>query len=134
MSEKRKLPQAKGPYSLWVKAGDFIYVSGQGPLDVETGQVVLQDIQTQTRLCLQNIEAILQDAGAGLADVVKTTVFLTDMADFGRMNEVYAGFFGQVKPARTTVQAAALPMGIAVEIEAVAVDPQSKAKVTRYQG
>jgi len=134
MSEKRKLPQAKGPYSLWVKAGGFIYVSGQGPLDVETGQVVLEDIQTQTRICLQNIEAILQDAGAGLGDVVKTSVFLTDMADFSRMNEVYAGFFGQVKPARTTVQAAALPMGISVEIEAVAVDPQANVKVTRYQG
>jgi 2-iminobutanoate/2-iminopropanoate deaminase len=134
MAEKRKLPQAKGPYSLWVKAGGFIYVSGQGPLDTETGQVVLEDIQTQTRITLQNIEAILHDAGANLTDVVKTNVYLADIADFSRMNEVYAGFFGEVKPARTTIQAAALPMGISVEIEAVAVDPRSKIQITRYQG
>ena len=133
MPGKAKLPPAKGPYSLWVKAEDFIFVSGQGPVDPETGQAFLGDIAEQTRMTLANIEGILEDAGAKMSDVVKTTVFLTDIGNFSRMNEVYAQAFGAVKPARTTVQAAALPLGIGVEIEAVAVDPKSKARVTRYE-
>ena len=84
MPGKAKLPQAKGPYSLWVKAGDFIFVSGQGPVDPETGQVFLGDIAEQTRMTLENVKAILEDAGAKMEDVVKTTVFLTDIKNFSK--------------------------------------------------
>jgi 2-iminobutanoate/2-iminopropanoate deaminase len=133
MPGKAKLPQAKGPYSLWVKAGDFIFVSGQGPVDPETGKVFLGDIAEQARMTLENVRAILDDAGAKMDDVVKTTVFLTDIGHFAKMNEVYSQAFGAVKPARTTVQAAALPLGIGVEIEAVACDPKSKARVIRCE-
>ena len=121
MPGKAKLPPAKGPYSLWVKTGGLIFVSGQGPIDPESGEVYLGDIAEQTRMTLANVEAILNDAGVTLSEVVKTTVFLTDIGDFSRMNEVYAEAFGEVRPARSTVQAAALPLGISVEIEAVAV-------------
>ena len=131
MPGKVKVPAPKGPYSPWVKAGGFIYVSGQGPVNPETGEVFLGDIAGQTRMTLDNVEAVLNDAGAALGDVIKTTVFLTDIANFGAMNEVYAGRFGAVRPARTTVQAAALPLGISVEIEAVAVDPKAGHKITR---
>ena len=133
MSGKAKLPQAQGPYSLWVKSGGFIFISGQGPLDPESGEAFLGDIVRQTEMTLANLEAILEDAGASLADVVKTTVFLTDMGNFSRMNEVYAGAFGKSKPARSTVQVAALPLGISVEIEAVAVDPSAGIQVQRYR-
>jgi 2-iminobutanoate/2-iminopropanoate deaminase len=133
MNGKAKLPPAKGPYSLWVKTGGFIFVSGQGPIDPESGDVFLGEIQEQTRMCLANLEAILQDAGASLADVVKTTVFLTDIGDFPRMNEIYAKAFGETRPARSTIQAAALPLGISVEIEAVAVDPATGAEILRHQ-
>ena len=134
MSAKGKVPAPKGPYSPWVKAGGFIYVSGQGPVDPETGEVDLGDIATQTRMTLANVEAVLADAGASLTDVVKTTVFLTDIGNFKPMNEVYAECFGQVRPARSTVGVAALPLGISVEIEAVAVDPASGMKVLRTGG
>ena len=131
MSGKGKVPAPKGPYSPWVKAGGFIYVSGQGPIDPETGEVYLGDIAEQTRMTLANVEAILNDAGAALSEVVKTTVFLTDIGDFTRMNEVYAEVFGEVRPARSTVQAAALPLGISVEIEAVAVAPGTGTEIVR---
>jgi len=131
MPGKAKLPAAQGPYSLWVKSGGFIYVSGQGPIDAESGKVFLGDIAEQTRMTLANLEAILKDSGATLADVVKTTVFLTDIGNFARMNEVYAGAFGKVRPARSTVEVAALPLGISVEIEAVAADPEAGNEVVR---
>ena len=131
MPGKAKLPPAKGPYSLWVKTGGFIFVSGQGPIDPETGEAYLGDIAEQTRMTLANVEAILNDAGATLSEVVKTTVFLTDIGDFARMNEVYAEVFGEVRPARSTVQAAALPLGISVEIEAVAVAPGIDNEIVR---
>ena len=131
MPGKVKVPAPKGPYSPWVKAGGFIFVSGQGPVNPETGEVFLGDIAGQTRMTLDNVEAVLNDAGAALGDVIKTTVFLTDIANFGAMNEVYAGRFGAVRPARTTVQAAALPLGISIEIEAVALDPKAGQKITR---
>ncbi|OGG04615.1 MAG: hypothetical protein A3F83_08310 [Candidatus Glassbacteria bacterium RIFCSPLOWO2_12_FULL_58_11] len=131
MPASKKVPAPKGPYSPWVKAAGFIYVSGQGPVNPETGEVFLGDIAGQTRMTLDNIEAVLEDAGAHLSDVIKTTVFLTDIKNFGAMNEVYAGRFGAIRPARTTVQAAALPLGIAVEIDAVAVDPKAGRKITR---
>jgi len=131
MPGKAKLPPAKGPYSLWVRTGGFIFVSGQGPIDPETGEAYLGDIAEQTRMTLANVEAILNDAGATLSAVVKTTVFLTDIGDFARMNEVYAEVFGEVRPARSTVQAAALPLGISVEIEAVAVAPGTGTEIVR---
>ena len=134
MSGKGKVPAPKGPYSPWVKAGGFIYVSGQGPIDPETGEADLGDIATQTRITLANVEAVLADAGAGLEDVVKTTVFLTDIGNFKPMNEVYAEVFGRVRPARSTVEVAALPLGISVEIEAMAADPAYGMKVSRTVG
>lgn len=126
-----KVPAPKGPYSPWVKAGGFIFVSGQGPVDIDTGEPFLGDIARQTEMTLDNVAAVLEDAGAGLGDVLKTTVFLTDINDFGRMNEVYARHFGSSKPARSTVQVAKLPIGISVEIEAVALDPKAGGKIER---
>ena len=129
-----KVPAPKGPYSPWTKAGGFIYVSGQGPVDIDTGEPFLGDIATQTEMTLNNVAAVLKDAGAGLEDVVKTTVFLTDINDFAHMNEVYAKYFGASKPARSTVQVAKLPLGINVEIEAVALDPATGGKIERLGG
>ncbi len=128
-----KVPAPKGPYSPWVKANGFIYVSGQGPVNAETGEVFLGAVEEQARLTLENVRAVLEDAGATLTDVVKTSVFLTDIGDFARVNAVYAGFFAAAKPARTTVQVAALPLGIAVEIEAIALDPAAGRMIVRKQ-
>ena len=126
-----KVPAPKGPYSPWVKAGGYIYVSGQGPVNASTGEVFLGDIQEQTRLTLENVRAVLEDSGAALDNVIKTTVFLTEIGDFAAMNEVYAASFGKIRPARSTVQVAKLPLGISVEIEAVAVDPEALIEVQR---
>lgn len=114
-------PAAIGPYSQAIQAGSTIYVSGQIPIDPKTGEFAGTDIQTQTRQSLTNIKNILQAAGADMKDVVKTTVLLADIADFTAMNEVYAEFFTEPFPARAAFQAAALPRGASVEIEAVAV-------------
>lgn len=114
-------PAAIGPYSQAIKAGNTIYVSGQIPIDPKTGEFAGTDIQTQTRQSLTNIKNILQSAGADMKDVVKTTVLLADIADFTAMNEVYAEFFEEPYPARAAFQAAALPKGAKVEIEAIAV-------------
>lgn len=116
-----KAPGAIGPYSQAVRAGGMIFCSGQIPIDPVTGEFAATDIAGQTDQVLRNLEAVLEAAGAGLGDVVKTTVFLADMNDFGAMNEVYAARFGGNKPARATVQAAALPRGARVEIECIAV-------------
>ena len=129
-----KVPAPKGPYSPWVKAGGFIFVSGQGPVDIDSGEPFLGDIARQSEMTLDNVTAVLADAGATLADVVKTTVFLTDINDFARMNEVYARYFGESKPARSTVQVAKLPIGINVEIEAVAVEPAAGPSIERLGG
>ena len=118
-------PAAIGPYSQAVKAGNTIYVSGQIPVDPATGAFSGEDIKIQTRQSLTNIREILASAGAKMSDVVKTTVLLRDIGDFAAMNEVYAEFFEQPYPARAAFQAAALPKGAGVEIEAVAVvDPE----------
>ncbi len=116
-----RLPEPKGPYSPAVRAGGFLFVSGQGPLDPGTGEVVKGPIEHQTRLVLENIRTILEASGASLTKVVKTTCYLKDIEDFAAMNEVYAAFFPVEPPARTTIQAANLPLGIAVEIEAIAL-------------
>jgi 2-iminobutanoate/2-iminopropanoate deaminase len=119
--ESPELPPAKGPYSLAIVANGLVFVSGQGPIDPATGDVVRGDIQTQTRRVLENVRTILEAAGSSLGKALKTTVYLADIDDFAAMNEVYAGFFTSVPPARTTIQAAALPLGIDVEIDVIAL-------------
>ena len=113
-------PNAIGPYSQGVKANGFVFVSGQIALDPRTGQIVGQDIKTQTRRALDNIQAILAAAGSSLDRVVKCTVFLKDMNDFGPMNEEYGSYFKELPPARSTFQVAKLPRDALVEIEAIA--------------
>lgn len=114
-------PKALGPYSVAVRAGMFVFASGQLGLDPHSGNLVPGGIETETRQALTNIRNVLADSGSSLDSVVKTTVFLKDMADFSRMNEVYAEFFTVNPPARSTVQVAVLPKDGAVEIEAVAL-------------
>lgn len=114
-------PAAIGPYSQAIKAGNTIYVSGQIPIDPQTGEFAGSDIETQTRQSLTNIRNILAAAGTDMSHVVKTTVLLSDINNFTAMNEVYAEFFTEPYPARAAFQAAALPKGALVEIEAVAV-------------
>jgi 2-iminobutanoate/2-iminopropanoate deaminase len=117
-------PAAVGPYSQAIRIGQFVYTAGQIPLDPANGKMVEDDITTQAERALRNLQAVLNVAGGSLDDVVKTTVFLQDMAEFGAMNAVYAQFFGQNPPARSAVQVAALPLGARVEIEAVAFLPE----------
>jgi 2-iminobutanoate/2-iminopropanoate deaminase len=116
-----------GPYSAVVRAGDFLYVSGQGPIDPATNQFSFGDIRHQTALVLQSIQRILAGCGASMADVVKCSVFLAEAADFAAMNEVYASFFGPTPPARTTVQATLVLPGMKIEIDCVAYLPKSGA-------
>ena len=115
-----KAPAALGPYSQAIRWGDLIFVSGQIPIDPATSQVVGDDVAAQTERVLKNLAAILEAAGASLGQVLKTTVYLRDLNDFGKMNEVYARFFSEQPPARATVQVARLPRDVSVEIEAVA--------------
>jgi len=115
-----KAPAAIGPYSQGYRAGDFIFVSGQGPLDPQTGKVRGDTIEEQTRQTLENIEAILQAGGAGMGDVVKVTVILTDLANFRQMNEVYNTFFPDPAPARITYGGGLAIPNMLVEIDAIA--------------
>jgi len=119
--ETKNAPGAIGPYSQAVKTGDTLYISGQIPIDPQTGEFAGQDIKTQTEQVLKNIKAILNEAGADMSSVVKTTVLLKDMADFAVMNEVYATFFTGIYPARATYQVVALPKNALIEIESIAV-------------
>ncbi|NOR83705.1 MAG: reactive intermediate/imine deaminase [Ardenticatenales bacterium] len=114
-------PSAVGPYSQAIIAGEFVFTAGQIPMDPATGRLLEGDIQEQTRQVLSNVKAVLQAAGTSLDKVVKVTVFLQDMGDFKAMNEVYAEFFVKEPPARSAIQAAALPLGVGVEIEAIAL-------------
>jgi 2-iminobutanoate/2-iminopropanoate deaminase len=114
-------PAAIGPYSQAIKAGGFVFASGQIPTDPQTGEFVAGGIAEQTEQVLKNLKAVLEAAGSSLDQVVKTTVFLADMKDFPGMNEVYATFFSGAPPARATVAAAGLPRDARVEIEAVAL-------------
>lgn len=126
MSESVKLlstaaaPAAIGPYAQATIAGGFLFTAGQIPIDPATGEIVPGDIGPQTQQVLRNLAAVLKAAGVTWHDVVKTTVFLTDMADFPRFNELYAGALGDARPARSTVQVSALPRGVNVEVELVA--------------
>jgi 2-iminobutanoate/2-iminopropanoate deaminase len=114
-------PAAIGPYSQAVVAGGWVFASGQIPLDPSTGEVVEGGIAKQTDRVMNNLAAVLGEAGGSLNHVVKTTVYLADMATFGEMNEVYARHFGDHRPARVTVEAGALPKNVAVEIDLIAL-------------
>ena len=118
-------PRAIGPYSQGIKANGLVFTAGQVGFDPESGELVDGGIAEQTHRVLQNLRAILRAGGTDLVHVVKTTVFLVDMADFALMNEVYAEFFGDHRPARSTVAVASLPRGARVEIEAVATVPST---------
>ena len=113
-------PQAIGPYSQGIRAGNLLFVSGQGHLDPATGALIEGDVATQTRRVMENIGAILTAGGASFDHVVRTTVYLADMNDFAAMNAVYAEFFSSPAPARTTIQAARLPKDMRVEIDVIA--------------
>lgn len=117
----KNAPDAIGPYSQAVKVGNLVFCSGQIPIDPATGEFVSEEVTEQTRQVLKNLSAVLEAAGSDLSNVVKTTVFLVDMDDFTQMNEVYAEFFSENKPARATVQAARLPRDTRVEIDCIAV-------------
>ena len=119
--QTKNAPAAIGPYSQAIKANGFVYVSGQIPIDPETGQFVPGGIAEQTDRVLKNLAAVLEASGSSLDQVVKTTVFLADMKEFSGMNEVYATYFNGPPPARATVAAAGLPRDARVEIEAVAL-------------
>lgn len=114
-----KAPAAIGPYSQAVKIGGFLFLSGQIPIDPYTGEIISGDITAQTERVMQNIRGILDDSEATIINVVKTTVFLTDMNDFAEMNEVYSRYFMQEPPARSTVQVSRLPKDVKIEIEAI---------------
>jgi 2-iminobutanoate/2-iminopropanoate deaminase len=114
-------PAAIGPYSQAVVAGNFLFTAGQIALDPATGQIVQGDVSAQTERVMSNLAAVLENAGASWSDVVKTTVYLQDMADFPRVNEVYGRVMGEARPARSTVQVAGLPRGVLVEIDVIAI-------------
>src|ERR1700674_1640638 len=121
-------PAAIGPYSQAVRAGSMIFCAGQVPLDPKTGQIVSEDISEQTRRVLDNLTAVLKAEGLTMANVVKTTVFLPDFGDFPKMNEVYATYFADQPPARSTVGVSTLPKNARVEIEAIAMANESDAR------
>lgn len=118
--ESNEAPKAIGPYSQGIKAGGFVFVSGQVALDPKTGEMVGADVAAQTERVLQNLQAIVEAAGSDLDRVVKTTVYLRTMNDFAAMNEVYATYFSSPAPARSTIQAARLPRDARVEIDVIA--------------
>ena len=116
-----KAPAAIGPYSQAIKAGGLLFISGQIPLDPATGTLVSSEVESQAEQSLKNLSAILESQGLTTADVVKTTVFITDMNDFGKVNEIYSKFFAEQAPARSCVEVSCLPKNALVEIEAIAL-------------
>ena len=114
-------PGAVGPYSQGIRTDQFVFTAGQVPLDPATGSLVEGPIEDQTRRVLDNVQAVLEAAGTGLDRVVKMTVFMTDLGDFKRMNAVYAEYFPDAPPARSAVQVSALPLGVDIEMEAIAL-------------
>jgi len=124
MSEKKvfntlRAPVPKGPYSQAVIYDGLLYISGQGPIDPRSGNLIKGSIEDETRVTLENIKTIVEDAGAKMKDVLKVTCYLSDMKEFASFNEVYKEFFSKVPPARTTIQAAKLPMDFKIEIDAI---------------
>ena len=117
----KNAPAAIGPYSQAIKAGNFVYTSGQLPMNPITGELVTGDVQAETRKCLENLKAILEEAGSSMNDAIKITVFIKDMNQFAKINEVYGEYFPEDKPARSCVEVARLPKDVNVEIEAVAL-------------
>ncbi|ABR48473.1 putative endoribonuclease L-PSP [Alkaliphilus metalliredigens QYMF] len=117
----KKAPAAIGPYSQAVQAGNMLFVSGQIPFVPETMELISEDVQEQTKQALENLKAILEEAGLGFKDVVKTTVYIKDMNEFGKINEIYGEYFKENKPARACVEVARLPKDVKVEIDAIAV-------------
>ena len=118
--QTKQAPAAIGPYSQGIVAGDLLFTAGQIPLDPATGQMVDGDIEVQTERVLRNLTAVLESAGVGWNEVVKTTVYMRDLAEFPRMNEVYGRMLGSATPARSTVQVEGLPRGALIEIDAIA--------------
>ena len=127
MSIQRIFPEGgatpRGHYTPGIRAGDFIYVSGQGPIDPVTDQLVITGVEEQTLLTLQNVERIVRAAGADVTDIVKVSIFLRDITEFGLMNRVYAEFFGDHKPARTTIESKFHKAEMLVEVDCVAYKP-----------
>lgn len=117
-------PLQGAPYTPAVRVGPFIYISGQLPLDPATSRIVEGDFETQVRQCLRNLASVLKQEGLGLDSIVKTTVFLKDLNNFAVLNTVYGPYFTGVKPARSTIEVARLPLDVMVEIEAIAVAPE----------
>lgn len=113
-------PKPLGPYSQGIRVGNFLFISGQGPIDPQTGKMTVEDIETQTRQTLQNVKAIVEASGFSWNNVVKVSVFLKNSSDFQKMNEVYKTFFPENPPTRTTVQAGFVAAGMLVEIDAIA--------------
>lgn len=114
-------PAAVGPYSQAIRFGDMIICSGQIPIDPQSGELLTGEVQAQTHRVMKNLQAVLEAAGAGLSKVVRTTIFLSNMDDFGKVNEVYASYFEEPFPARACVEVSRLPKGVDVEIDAIAV-------------
>jgi len=128
MSIERIFPDGgatpRGHYTPGIRAGDFIYVSGQGPIDPVTDQLVVTNVEEQTRITLENVARVLAGAGAGVTDIVKVSVFLRDIGDFATMGRAYAAFFGDHKPARTTIEAKFHKAEMLVEVDCVAYKPR----------
>lgn len=114
-------PGAVGRYSQGIKAGNLIFVSGQLPLDMKTGKLIIDDIKKATKACIENVLAILEEGGAAIENIAKVTIFITDMNDFSLVNKVYGEYFNEHKPARACIEVAGLPKGVNIEIEAIAV-------------
>jgi len=119
--QTEKAPKPIGPYSQAIRAGNFIFLSGQIPIDPKTGELVKGDIRQQTQQVLENIKGVLESQGLGMQDMVKVNIFLKDMGNFNQMNEVYAPYFSSNPPARSTVEVGKLPRNADIEIEAIAV-------------
>lgn len=115
-----KAPDAIGPYSQGVLAGDFLFVSGQIPIDPKTNQIIEGDIALQTKQVMENIKGILESGGASMNNVVKATLYIKDMDEYGRINEVYSAYLGNVQPARSTVEVRRLPKDVRIEIDVIA--------------
>ncbi len=116
-------PAPIGPYSQAIAAGNFVFVSGQIPMDPSTGDIASENVKAETKQVMENIKAILSEAGLGFDDIVKTSIFLTDMQTFAQVNEVYGSYFTSQFPARETIQVSALPKNVNVEISVIAVKP-----------